>query len=302
MSTLEPQEPQEPQEPEEAERTDEGVPAIEPPDGDFDEREAFFSNGGVLAVKLEGPSVGEARIDTYTLGQIYTQLDRVQRGLQAEQAGIALATRGRIPLAEGAAAWRAKAPVGGSFVLLFELGEPESLSMTEAGSLDSPTIASIRRLLGLLELDPPLLVEELTGMADRLGRDLSALVKVLADENLRSTWRSREDRDPVLMSAKQSRERHEAIETEVLSQPVIESVRGLLFRVDTKAGKIKLDPDDGGDPVTAEFDLEQLEDLRAGLRRRVHVELTLREFRYAYSREPFKRDRQLLRVVEILEG
>jgi hypothetical protein len=279
----------------------EPLPPLEPPGDDYDERRAFFENGGLLAVELKGEGVGRGSIDVYTLGQVYTQIDRVQRGLLAEQADLSLSPRGRIPLPENAAPWRAVTPAEGSFVLLFELGEPEQALLTSEGAISSPTIASVQRLVELLGLPPDDLVVLMRQLADRLGADLASLVKILSDKKLRSQWQVRDRSRVLTIEFQGSRERFDALLKEVISDPAKETVTGVLFRVDTNAQKIKLDPEDGGEPITATFEVDDLEDLRRALRRRVEVELTLREFRYAYSREPFSRVRQLLRVVEIFD-
>ena len=92
-----------------------------------------------------------------------------------------------------------------------------------------------------------------------------------------------------------------ALQEEVVSQPAAEKITGVLFRVDTKALKFKLDPDEGEQPLNGNFLLEQLDELKMGLRHRVELELSLREVRHAYSRTPFQRQVYLLRVVEVFE-
>ena len=100
--------------------TEEELPPLEPPDdGDYDDTRGFLDNGGVLAVKLDGEGTGTGTIDVFTLGQVYTYLDRVQRGIMADLAGLEVKPSGRIPIPKDARPWLAATPARGSFELRF---------------------------------------------------------------------------------------------------------------------------------------------------------------------------------------
>jgi hypothetical protein len=73
------------------------------------------------------------------------------------------------------------------------------------------------------------------------------------------------------------------------SEPGVDHVRGLLFRIDTKRARIAVDADpeeEDGEPVVVEavFSMDKLEELRAALRHRVDVEVSVLEERRRYER------------------
>lgn len=284
---------------------DEGSPAESDEDEIKDpfERETirYSTNERVLAVTLDGgPKIGRRSIDVFLLSEFLGQIDRVVRGLSAWARGIPLESSGRIPTPDDAAPWRSRGVVfGNSATLDFVLGQPEAIRLADSGALSSPTLEAIAWLGHVMELDASAAVDELREVDDRIGRDFTRLIGLLADNELQSRWEPH-NREPVNVPAERA-DRVRAVlrsESEPASHPV--EITGFLYQLDAKKHDFKIQPEEG-DPITGSYDDALVDELRDAWRHRVVAEVIRTERRYTYATHPHKVDHSLKRILERLE-
>lgn len=259
----------------------------------------FSTDERILGVTLDGPKVGRKSIDVFTLGEFLAQLDRVVRALTAAKEGLTLAATGKIPRPPDAAPWRTRGVrFGNSATIDFVLGQPETTRMSQDGDTTSPTIEAVVALGLLVGLEPAEAVAEVRDYDDRIGTDFSALLGLLADNDLASRWEVIRT-DSVSIEADHADRVRNALRTEEIPATGITTVTGFLFRLDAKSNDFKLQPEEGP-PITGAYDESLVSELRDAWSHRVVAELTSSEHRYAYASRPHKVDYALKRIVKTL--
>lgn len=279
-------------------------PAEEPTPGEIEdpfERETikYSKEERILGVTLDGPKVGKRSIDVFTLGEFLAQLDRVVRALTAAAESLTLGPVGKIPRPPEAAPWRT---IGVQFVhsatIEFVLGEPEATKMSDEGEVTSPTIEAIVSLGQLVRLDAEEAVARVRTFDDRIGTDFSALLGLLADNDLASTWEPIRA-EPVAIDSDRADRVRNALRTEVEPTTGLVTVTGFLFRLDAKKNDFRLQLEEGG-AITGSYDETLVSELRDAWSHRVVAELSSTEHRYAYATRPYKVDHALRRIVKKL--
>lgn len=253
----------------------------------------------LLAVTLDGgPKVSDRSMDVFLLAEFLRQLDRVVRGLAAWARDIPLELSGRIPKPEDAAPWRSRGVVfRNSAELEFVLGQPEALRISDEGETSSPTIEAIRNLSRLIRLDAAPVVEQLERVDDRIGRDFTRLMGLLADNELHSEWEPL-DQGPVRLQRERADRVRAVLRSESAPVETTVTVIGALFQL--KRNTFTIEPDEA-EPVTGSFDEGLVDELRGAWRHRVVAELKRIERRYSYATHPHKVDHELKRIAERLE-
>lgn len=278
---------------------------LEGPDGDEEEIDddldeetiKYYEGETILGVTLDGPKVGHRSIDVFTFGEFLAQLDRVVRALTAAAEGIALASTGKIPRPPDAAPWRAsRLRYQDSATIEFVLGQPEVMTMANDGSVTSPTIEAVVRLAELVGLGPEEAVVAVSAEDDRIGTDFSALLGLLADNNLTSKWITVRDSEQTIVEDVQADRVRAALRQETEPLISVVNVTGFLFRLDARRNDFKIQPEEGP-AVTGSYSDELIGELRDSWSHRVVAELTRTEHRYAYASTPHRIDHSLKRIV-----
>lgn len=268
----------------------------------FDEQVRFFKDERLLGVTLEGGNkVGQRDIDVFLLGELLAQIDRVVRGLTAVVRGIRLEPTGRIPRPPDAAPWRSRGVAfPHSATLWFVLGEPESLTISDAGTPTSPTIEAISVLDDLLSLGAHEAVDRVRDLDDRIGHDYSKLLEILVVNELDSHWEPL-DRPPTPVPSERAHRVRVALRSELEPVQSIVTVEGFLFRLDAIRNDFKLQPEEGP-AITGSYDDELTPQLRDAWSRLVVAEVTRIEHRYAYATEPHRVEHRLRRILRVLDS
>lgn len=254
----------------------------------------------VLGVDLDGPKVGKSTIDVFVLSEFLGQLDRVVRGLTAWARGIPLEPSGRLPSVPDAAPWRSQGVAfEHSATLKFVLGEPEATRISDRGEVSSPTIDAVGRLGHIIGLDASEAVEQLLEIDDRVGRDFTRLVALLADNELRSRWQAL-DRKPIAIPAERADRVRAVLRSEAEPVSSVVEINGFLFQLDAKKNDFRIQPAEG-DAITGSYDDDLVDPLRDAWRRRVRAEVIRTERRYTFANNPHKVDHELKGIVERLE-
>lgn len=259
----------------------------------------YAADERLLGVTLDGPKVGRRSIDVFFLGEFLAQLDRVVRALTAAAEGLDLGPVGKIPRPPDAAPWRTRAlAFGNSATLEFELGEGETTKMDNDGSVTTPTTEAVASLGQLVHLDAEEAVERVREFDDRIGTDFSALLGLLADNDLTSKWAPIQS-EPVAVPADQADRVRNALRRELEPATGVVTVTGFLFRLDAKRDDFRLQPEEGG-AITGSYDESLISDLRDAWSHRVVAELRRTEHRYAYATRPHRVEHALVRIVRKL--
>ncbi len=249
-------------------------------------------------VALSGPGVRDHSVEVPVLSRVLDHFDRLVRVVQADRAGFEVKRRGRIVEVKGARRLVAMAPIRASFEMPLKFAEPEGqLIVTEHDELDV--------VVGLLSAGEESLLAKLHDLPERVGDELVGLLAaaeggqvdldVVAVRNGAVTARAR-----VVNTIAGRRAQYLADLT--WSDPGIDVLRGTLFRIDTKRGRIAVDvsseEDEAAVVAEASFTLDLLEKLRAALHKHVEIVVSVVEERRRYERTARSRAMTVFRVVE----
>jgi hypothetical protein len=261
----------------------------------------YASEHRVLGVRLDGPKVGRDSMDVFLLGEFLSQLDRVVRGLAAAVRNIPLESTGRIPTPPDAAPWHTRGVVfGNSAILEFELGEGEAMRISdEGGGVSSPTTEAVGLLDLLIRSDASEAVETTRDLDDRIGRDFTRLLGLLADNDLESRWEPLQ-RESVLVPPSRADRVRAVLRSEAEPHSIDIDVTGFLFQLNAKKHDFKIEPDEGQE-ITGSYDDSLVDQLRSAWRHRVRAAVTRTERRFVYASRPHRVDHELKGILAVLE-
>lgn len=217
-----------------------------------------------------------------TLWGVLEHFEKLYQAVQADQFGTEVKGHGALASIPGGRDLIALVPAKGSFMLPLRLVPPD-------GELVGADYREVEALMGLLNPDSDL-SEVLPTKPDRIGNELLRLYGVLAGSGTELCVTSVRDGNPVSklrIGSDAAQLRVDWLDTKMSHDLGSTTLRGRLFRIDTKKSEIRIDainPDDGEENVErATFKDEQLDDLRDALGRQVEIEASVTEERRPYE-------------------
>jgi len=238
--------------------------------------------GAVVA--LDGEGVQQNAVDVRVMSQVLDHFDRLIRIVRSHLSGFEVKRVGRIVEVRGARRLMALPAAAGSFVVPLRLVDPEGeMVVTDHDELEA--------VVGLLSEDDEAMLRILGESPERVGDELLSLLRALtaAHVDLRA-YALREGELTAraeVRSAVASR-RSTWLADSTWSEPGVDALRGTLFRIDTRRGRVAIDisREDDPSPVVEEasFSLDLLEQLRRALHRDVELEVNVIEQRRRYER------------------
>jgi hypothetical protein len=260
-----------------------------------DETWKSFAHRGAL-VKLDGAGVQEHSVVVSTLAPILTHFDRLVRITQAHRSGLEVKRQGPITEVKGVGHLAALTPVPGSFAIPLRLDPPSDEMFADDKN-------ELEAVVGLLTVDGTALDELLITLPERVGDELVRLLKEAESGRVGLAIVVLRDGDIsayVDVAADTAAQRAHSLERTQASDAGRQTLRGTLWRIDTKHNKMTIDAagSDEDDPivVTVSFDDSQLEDLKESLREYVEVETSITEIRRSYEQTPRTKERRLLAI------
>jgi hypothetical protein len=256
--------------------------------------------GAVVA--LDGEGVRNNSVDVRVMSRVLTHFDRLVRILRADRGGFEIKRRGRIVEVKGARRLAALPAIAGSYVVPLRLDDPE-------GEMVIADHNELEGVVTLLAEDEEAMQAVLSELPERVGDELLGLLRVLAagSVDLRAyALRDGETTARAEVRAEEATRRSAWLADPAWSEPGVDSLRGTLFRIDTRRGRIAIDVSKEDDPSAvveeASFSLDLLEDLRKALHREVQLEVSVIEQRRRYERSARGRLMTVTRVLSVGEG
>lgn len=256
--------------------------------------------GAVVA--LDGEGVRNNAVDVRVMSRVLEHFDRLVRIVVAYRSGFEVKRRGRIVEVKGARRLSALPALGGSYVMPLRLDDPE-------GQLIIADQHELEVVLGLLTDDDEAMQQLLSDFPERVGDELLGLVRALVAGNvdLRAyALRHGETTARAEVGTEAAVRRSAWLADPTWSEPGVDYLRGTLFRIDTRRGRIAIDVSAEDDPSPiieeASFSLDLLEQLRKALHREVELEVSVIEERRRYERTARGRAMTVTRVVPLSEG
>jgi hypothetical protein len=253
--------------------------------------------GAVIALDDPAASAYDGHsVELGPLSLVLVRIERLVKLLRANRNGLEVKRRGRITEVKGAGQLRALLPAAGSYAV------PVAI-VADDDRLNLPDQADIADVVSLLNTSSFLdLIRVLNSAPERIGDELAGLMETLGNADLALALYAVRDgavTESATVSAESARKRGDWLLHEAESVPGQESLDGNLFRVDTKRWRIGMDAiSDVGEwhVVEAGFPQEQLDALKAGIRRHVRLNVEVVEARRPYERTARTRDRRVTSV------
>jgi hypothetical protein len=252
---------------------------------------------GVLFA-LSGGGVRDNSVEVPVLSRVLDHFDRLVRVVQSHRAGFEVKRRGRIVEVKGARRLLATAPVRGSFELPMRFAEPEGELVANEGD-------ELNVVVELLASDAESALENLRDLPERVGDEMVGLLAAVdsADVDLDVVaFRNNEITARADIRSADAASRSQFLADPTWSEPGVDILRGTLFRIDTKHGRIAVDVSSETDESTvvaeASFNMDLLEPLRAALHKYVEIDVSVVEERRRYERTARSRAMTVVRVVE----
>lgn len=237
-------------------------------------------------IELGGAGVQGNAVDVRAPIRVLDHFERLVRIVRLFRSGLEVKRRGRLTEVQGAPRMLAVPATAGSYAVSLELGMPEGEMVAE----DHGELEAVVELLGVTDDD--VLLDYLRDLPERVGDELIEILRAASafdvDLDVRA-YRDGSTTAEASIAADHASARVGSLEDTSWSEPGVDSVRGRLFRIDTKRSKIAVDAEDEdaeAEPVVveAEFPMEMLDELKAALRQRVHIEVAVLEERRPYER------------------
>lgn len=258
------------------------------------------SRGAVVA--LDGEGVRTNSVDVRVMSRVLDHFDRLVRIVRAYRSGFEVKRRGRIVEVKGARRLAALPAMAGSYVVPLRLDDPEGEMVIADGD-------ELEAVIGLLAEGDDGMQRLLSDFPERVGDELLGLLRALAagEVNLRAyALRDGATTARAEVDTKGAARRSSWLADRTWSEPGLDSLRGTLFRIDTRRGRVAIDVSDEDDPSPvveeASFSLDLLEDLRSALHGEVQIEVSVIEERRRYERTARSRAMTVTRVVPHSEG
>ncbi len=253
-------------------------------------------------VALDGEGVRDNSVDVRVMSRVLDHFDRLIRIVRADRSGFEIKRLGRIVEVKGARRLAALPAVAGSYVVPLRLDDPEG----ELVVADHEEVEAVVELLAGSDEAMQALISE---FPERVGDELLGLLRALAAGKVDlQTYALRDGVTTARaeVSTKDAARRSSWLADRTWSEPGVDTLRGTLFRIDTRRGRIAVDVSDENDesPVieVASFSLDQLEDLRRTLHREVEIEVSVVEERRRYERTARGRLMTVTKVIVIEDG
>lgn len=253
---------------------------------------AFLAVGG-HAVRNDAIRVG-------VLSGLLTHFEKLFRIMQAFNSGMEVNRRGRLADVPGARQLEALPAWAGSYALPLRIEPPE-------GEMVGHDYHELEALMEILAPDSDL-GEHLPALPERVGDELHELLHVLAlsgaylkVEAVRDGVATQE----VQIPADLARRTAAWLAEEVAHDLGVSTLRGKLFRIDTKKSEIRVDVlQETGESLSekASFRPAQLEDLRTALDGEVDVDVEISEERRPYERTARTRTLSVVAVRQVAEA
>lgn len=255
--------------------------------------------GAVVA--LGGQGVRDNSVDVRVMSRVLDHFDRLIRIVRAYRSGFEVKRIGRIVEVKGARRLAALPAVAGSFVVPLRLEDPD-------GEMVIADHDELEAVVGLLAEGDEAMQRLLSDLPERVGDELLGLLRALAagEVDLRAyALRDGHVSARAEVETEVAARRSSWLADRTWSEPGVDSVRGTLFRIDTRRGRIAIDISEEDDPSPvieeASFSLDQLEELRSALHREVELEVSVIEERRRYERTARGRMMTVTRVIPLSE-
>jgi hypothetical protein len=217
-----------------------------------------------------------------TLWGVLEHFEKLYQAVQADQFGTEVRGHGALASVPGGRDLIALVPAAGSFALPLRLVPPD-------GELVGADYRELEALMGLLSPDADL-SELLPTKPDRIGNELRRLYAVLAGSGTGLAVTSVRDGSAVSqlhIGSDTAQLRVDWLDAMTPHDLGSRTLRGRLFRIDTKKSEVRIDavdPDGGEESVEkATFEEDQLEALRDALGGQVEIEASVTEERRPYE-------------------
>ena len=236
-------------------------------------------------VTMDGDGVTNDAVEVRVMSRILEHFERLVRILRAHKSGLEVKRRGRIVEVQGAARLVAVGALGGSYVVPLRLEVPESELLSEDHG-------ELEEAVGLLDLEGDALFESLAELPERVGDELVGLLEAAADGRIDlqvDAYKKGETTATASVSTERASSTTASLEDLLWSEPGVDHLRGILFRIDTKRLRIAIDAELEDDEVDhqiveAVFPIDMLEALRTALHGPVEIEVIVVEQRRRYER------------------
>lgn len=285
------------EQPEEGELPDDSPPP-KPPDPVPDPPEELPTTSWMVAgaargalVTLNGTGVRGNAVDVRAPIRVLEHFERLVRILRLHRSGLDVKRRGRLTEVQGAPKMLAVSATAGSYVVPLQLEMPGGeMVLEDHGELEA-TVA----LLGIADDDA--IFTELRELPERVGDELIEILSATSAFDVDLDVKAfREETTTATASLEAARANASvgSLEKTSWSERGVDQIRGTLFRIDTKRGRIAVDAEpeeEDAEPIVVEaaFSMDKLEELRAALHHRVEIEVNVQEERRRYERTARRR-------------
>jgi hypothetical protein len=247
------------------------------------ELKAAMRNGALLT--LSGRGIKEHAVSVGVLSEVLVHFDRLFRIMQAIKSGFDVRRTGRLVEVAHTRHLTALPALASSYVLPLRLEDPEGELVAE----DHQELEAVMELLSGDDIAQ--LSEKLSSLPERVGDELYWLLRALVagDVNLAvEAVREGVATAPTRVDAEIADRRATWLTEPITSEVGVETLRGKLFRIDTKRLKIAVDVSQEEDESTvieeASFSPDQLESLREALNGLIELQVSVIEEKRRYER------------------
>jgi hypothetical protein len=259
-------------------------------------------DGALLS--LGGAGIHDNSVDVGVLSEVLVHFDRLYRIMRAFAARLEVKRTGRLPEVAGAKRLAVlPAYTGKSFAVPLRLEGPEGEMVVE----DRNELEAVVSLLA--EQEGEQFAARLFDLPERAGDELTLLLETLAAGSVDlsiEVVRGGQSKTPVRVATQEADVRSVWLSEPVASEVGTEALRGKLFRIDTKRGRIATDvsreEDEAPDVVEASFRPDQFDDLRDALNQQVEIEVSVVEERRRYERTARGRTRSIMSIRRLSES
>jgi hypothetical protein len=254
-----------------------------------------LSNRGAV-VKLTGMGVHGYSVNVSILAPVLEHFNRLVRITQAHKSGLEVKRRGPITEVKGAGHLAAMAPAPGSYAIPLRLDPP-------TGEMVLADYHELEEVVSLITADGTALDNMLTTLPERVGDELLNLLRAANAGNVDLgviVLRDGSISAQVEIAARTAGQRVKTLEQPQSSDAGRQTLRGTLWRIDTKHRQVTIDAASLGDEAAhvavVTFEDGQLEELRQSLREYVEVEVGVVEQRRSYEQTARSREMKLLSI------
>lgn len=275
----------------------------DPGDGDLVEIEfAVAQTEPALAVRLAGPHIGEKDMQVDLAAAFLSSLDRLIRGVSAKLAGLSIPKRGRIPTPTGMVPIHLSSLAFGQSVILYFTVPLRPNETTPLFRIERATysIRAAERLTELLQLGASdELIDGVRDLGDRIGNEFVELVSFLAERDLETDWKVRDEATLRVSSQDAAAARAHLRAEDVAVEGEVE-MTGELFRADSRRNSFRLDTEEG-ESVAGTYTQDLEDTVRRAWAKTVTVMLRRTEYRWRYSEDPHEIVYELVEVLRTLD-